>query len=236
MHCFSNVFHSRLVVFLATLRMTSSNKRIKLREGCHVQKMARPGTVYQLTQLDEESAQCTIRSLISHDSSKAREISCFADKLIPSTLIYYHKECLKHEPLIERQVAHLESAQRVLSPMRQLEKYDLLSKCVVLRPKLATDAQLLCAHSKAHLQTIRDTQAKAKAHPLPRQSQAPQSQPNSTPSPCSEDDASSIALTSIPNSFCPDSAICRARVGNPPMHRLSTDGDDLPSLQCSLCT
>ena len=121
-----------------------------LRKGCYVQRLSKDGTRRRSSTIFEcgeisASNKCQI-STVFGGKPKTKRVS--AAKLIPQTLIFYHRHCLKHGPLVPvRGGVHPESAERVSIPMRTLREYGLMQKCIVMKPRKATAAELLAVHS-----------------------------------------------------------------------------------------
>ena len=143
-----------------------ATKRLKIKEGCYIQKLSkgkvnRCHNVYECTSLKKKNSKvCKIKDIFT---ANPKETTSLVKNVIPQTVVYYHKDCLKHKPL-KSESYHHEQSSRILQPMLYLKKYGLLDKVKLLKPKEATNDQLSLTHHKDHLNKISRTENIAKAH------------------------------------------------------------------------
>ncbi|XP_061841460.2 histone deacetylase 6 isoform X1 [Nerophis lumbriciformis] len=72
------------------------------------------------------------------------------------TGLVYSETFTRHQNLWEP--SHLESPDRVTSIMDELDRQKLLSRCVRVQPRAATDEELLLVHMKEYIEMIKSTQ------------------------------------------------------------------------------
>ena len=115
-------------------------------------------TVFECTNYKKKAKTCQIKDIFS---TNPKETKALLRNVIPQTVVYYHKDCLKHKPLIETGSPHPEVPDRIELPMKFLREYGLLSKAVVATPHEAKIEELLLTHSKSHIDKISGTVDKA---------------------------------------------------------------------------
>uniref|UniRef100_A0A672IMB2 Protein deacetylase HDAC6 n=1 Tax=Salarias fasciatus TaxID=181472 RepID=A0A672IMB2_SALFA len=114
--------------------------------GSSLQEVKRRGRMERSREEQEEELSGRLHSLVrNNNTTYAKLVVCTLTAVFLSRLnvvVFSHPEC----------------AGRVTSIMEELESQELLSCCVRVEPRDATEEELLLAHTKQHVDTIRATQ------------------------------------------------------------------------------
>ncbi|KAK2850937.1 hypothetical protein Q5P01_007213 [Channa striata] len=123
----------------------SSSKGHNVRGGQSLQEVKRRGRMERNREDREEELSDSLQALDLSRKSAARGTG-----LVYSEIFTHHKNLW--EP------SHPESPDRVTAIMKELERQELLSHCIRVEPREATEEELLLAHMKHYVDLMKSTQ------------------------------------------------------------------------------
>ncbi|CAJ1085668.1 histone deacetylase 6 isoform X1 [Xyrichtys novacula] len=123
----------------------ASTKEEKKKGGSSLQEVKRRGRMERSRDEEEEELNDRLQTL---------DLSCRS--AASGTGVVYSEIFTRHQNLWEP--SHPESPDRVTSILDELQKQELLSHCITLQPREATEEELLLAHTKQYVDLIKSTQ------------------------------------------------------------------------------
>ncbi|XP_040008234.1 histone deacetylase 6 [Xiphias gladius] len=125
----------------------SSSKEKEERKGgrSSLQEVKRRGRMEKSREEAEEELNSRLQTLDLSSRSAASGTG-----LVYSEVFTHHKNL--------REPSHVESPDRVTSIMKELERQELLSHCIRVEPREATEEELLLAHMKNYVDAMRSTE------------------------------------------------------------------------------
>ncbi|XP_022619603.1 histone deacetylase 6 isoform X1 [Seriola dumerili] len=124
---------------------SSSKGKEEKKRGNSLQEVKRKGRMERSREDTEEDLNSRLQMLDLSSRSAAS-----------GTGLVYSETFTHHKNLWE--LSHVESPDRVTSIMEELERRDLLSHCIRVEPREATEEELLLVHMKHYVDVMRSTQ------------------------------------------------------------------------------